>query len=103
LAAALQDKVAFQNMQQPQSPRQPQRKSGQRLRQLQAPASIEGGKQDRQARLATAYRELLQEGVQVTGTILSSRARCNRAVALAWLKQYGVSGETEEVKEANQA
>lgn len=93
LATALQDTVVFQNVQPPPSPRQPQRMSGQRVRQLPAPVSTQGGKQDRQARLDAAYRELLREGVKPTGQILSSRARCNRAVALVWLKQYGGKGE----------
>jgi len=103
LAATLQDHVAVQNRQQPQPFKPSRRMNGQRLRQLPTPVSIEGGKQDRQARLAAAYRELLQEGVRVTGTALSSRARCNRAVALAWLKQYEGKDENAEMEEVNQA
>jgi hypothetical protein len=96
LAATLQDSVAFQNMQPPQSLKPPQKMNGQRLRQLPAPVSIEGGQQDRQARLDAAYRELLREEVKPTGQTLSSRARCNRAAALVWLKQHGISGESGE-------
>lgn len=92
LAAALQDSVVFQNMQQAQSLKQHQKVKSQQLRQLPAPVSIEGGKQDRQARLDAAYRELLREGIKPTGQALSSRARCNRAIALSWLKQHE-SGE----------
>lgn len=92
LAAALQGSVVFQNIQQPQSLKQSQRTNGQRVRQSPAPVSIEGGKQDRQARLDAAYRELLREGIKPTGQTLSSRARCNRAIALSWLKQHE-SGE----------
>lgn len=95
LAAALQGCGAFENGQQPQSLKQPERRKGQRLQQLPAPVSIEGGKQDRQARLDAAYCELLQEGVKPTGQTLSARARCNRAVALAWLKHYGGKDEKE--------
>ncbi|HEY7418856.1 MAG TPA: hypothetical protein VH593_26990, partial [Ktedonobacteraceae bacterium] len=102
LIAAMQDSAAFQNMRQPQSLKPAQTMNGRHLRQLPAPVSIEGGKQDRQARLAAAYRELLQEGVRVTGTTLSSRARCNRAVALTWLKQYRGKDENGEIEAVNQ-
>jgi len=105
LAAALQDSVAFQNqnMQPPPSLKQPKRMNGQRLRQLPAPVSIEGGKQDREMRLANAYRELLREGTKPTGQTLSARACCNRAAALVWLKQHGMGGESGEMEAVSQA
>ncbi len=66
----------------------------------QAPAPIPAGNggqgADRETRLAKAYCELLQEGTRPTGQTLSSRARCNRAAALLWLKQNGISKESEE-------
>jgi hypothetical protein len=61
------------------------------------PTPIEEAGKERGERLATAYRELVKEGVKPTGQTLSSRAHCNRAAALMWLKQNGINGEGEEI------
>jgi hypothetical protein len=101
LAAVMQDSSRVEEIKQssqvlPLS----QMRDRRRLRQLPAPASPKGNTRsaDRETRLVTAYRELLREGIRVTGKTLSGRARCNRAVALAWLKQYGSSGEKGEIE-----
>jgi hypothetical protein len=46
----------------------------------------------REARLAAAYRELIQESVRPTGDTLSKRANYNRAAALKWLKTKQLAG-----------
>lgn len=91
---AIQNNTRIQEVQQPQVVEKP------RLRQLPTPLSEGSGQRD--ARLATAYRELTQEGIKPTGQTLSARARCNRAAALLWLKQSGINGETGESEEASQ-
>ncbi len=65
------------------------------------PTPIEDAGKEREERLATAYRELIKEGIKPTGQTLSARARCNRAAALAWLKQTGINGETGETEEVS--
>ncbi len=47
---------------------------------------------NREARLAAAYRELMQESIRPTGDTLSKRAHCNRAAALNWLKTKQIAG-----------
>lgn len=103
LATSLQNSPVFQHMQPPTSLRQPQKTDEKPLRQLPEPVSIEGSKQDRQARIEAAYDELLRDGIRPTGQTLSSRARCNRAAALAWMKQHGMNSETGEMEAAAQA
>lgn len=67
-------------------------------RQSPAPVPIASMREDaqlnanREARIAEAYSELLQEGIRPTGDTLSSRARCNRAAALKWLKTKQLAG-----------
>ncbi len=90
-----QVKQAIQNSTRIQEVKQPQVIEKPRLRQLPTPLSEGSGQRD--ARLATAYRELLKEGIKPTGQTLSAHARCNRAAALAWLKQMGMGGENEEI------
>lgn len=101
IAAVLQKEIK----QPSQVPPLLQMRDSRRLRQLPSPVSTEGNTQsaDRKTRLVTAYRELLREGVKPTGQTLSSRARCNRAAALAWLKQHGISSESREMDAVNQA
>ena len=70
------------------------------LRQLPRPAQ-DSDQEDRDTRLLTAYRELLAEHIKPTGTTLSSRAHCNRAATLAWLKQYGINDKSEETEAVN--
>jgi hypothetical protein len=94
--AAMQNSIRIQEMKQPS-----QRVERPRLRQLPTPVLAEVSDQGREARLVTAYRELLQEGIKPTGQTLSSRARCNRAAALAWLKRSGINSESGESDEAN--
>jgi hypothetical protein len=53
---------------------------------------MEEGYASREARLSAAYQALLQEGIRPTGDTLSRRARCNRAVALNWLKEQKAAG-----------
>jgi hypothetical protein len=103
LTASLQNSLVLQNAPPPPSLNQPQKMDGKHLRQLPSPVSIEGGKQDRQVRIATAYQELLRDGIRPTGQTLASRARCNRAAALAWLKQYGISSEVGGMEAVSQA
>ncbi len=96
LAAALQNSVRVQEAKQPT-----QIMDRPRLRKLPTPVLAGGSGQgaERQARLGMAYRELLQEGIKPTGQTLSARARCNRAAALAWLRQSGMGGDTGESEE----
>ncbi|HEY0755957.1 MAG TPA: hypothetical protein VGD98_18510 [Ktedonobacteraceae bacterium] len=47
---------------------------------------------NREERITSAYWELVQEGIRPTGDTLSRRARCNRAVALNWLREQKVAG-----------
>jgi hypothetical protein len=89
-----QVKPAVQNYVCVQEAKLPQKMEGPRLRQL--PTPLAEGSSQRDARLVTAYRELLKDGIKPTGQTLSARARCNRAAALAWLKQSEISGETGE-------
>jgi hypothetical protein len=99
LAAAMQNGIRVQEVKQPT-----QMMDRPRLRKLPTPVLAGGSGQgvERQARLVTAYRELLQEGIRPTGQTLSARARCNRAAALAWLKQMGMGGESEEIGTVSQ-
>ncbi len=98
LAAALQNSIRIQEVKQPT-----QIMDRPRLRQLPTPVLAGGSGQgtERQMRLVTAYRELLREGIKPTGQTLSTRARCNRAAALAWLKQMGMGGDTGEGEEVS--
>ncbi|SRR5579885_177206 len=91
--ATMQNSVHIQEVKQPSVIEKP------RLRQFSTPVGNIGQGAERQARLVTAYRELLQEGIKPTGQTLSARARCNRAAALAWLRQSGIGGDTGESEE----
>jgi hypothetical protein len=94
---AMQNSVHIQEVKQPQVIEKP------RLRQFSTPVGGISQGAERQARLVTAYRELLQEGIKPTGQTLSARARCNRAAALAWLRQSGIGGDTGESEEESRA
>jgi hypothetical protein len=64
-----------------------------RRRQKDVSRARSGGTQlNREARIASAYRELIQESVRPTGDTLSRRAHCNRAAALKWLKTKQLAG-----------
>jgi hypothetical protein len=93
--AAIQNSNRFQELKQP-----PKVIEKPRLRQLPTPLSEGSGQRD--VRLATACRELVREGIKPTGQTLSARAHCNRAAALAWLKQSGINSESGESDEASQ-
>jgi hypothetical protein len=106
LAAVMQNSMRVQEIKQSsQALPLSQIRDRQRLQQLPAPVSTEGNTRsaDRETRLVTAYRELLREGTKPTGQTLSSRARCNRAAALVWLKQHGISSESREMEAVSQA
>jgi hypothetical protein len=94
LAATLQNSAHFQGSLQPS-----QTTGKSRLRQL--PTPLAEGSSQRDLRLAIAYSELKQEGIKPTGQTLSARAHCNRAAALAWLKQAGINDEPGESEEAS--
>ncbi|QBD75157.1 hypothetical protein EPA93_03765 [Ktedonosporobacter rubrisoli] len=72
--------------------------SSDRKRLSPAPTSLasvrrmEEGYASRETRLSDAHQALLQEGIRPTGDTLSRRARCNRAVALNWLKAQKIAG-----------
>lgn len=92
LAAALQPHIGIQAVQQAPLP---QESDPPALRLLPAPSLTAGntGYAEREQRLEAAYLALVQEGIRPTGQALASRARCNRAAALAWLKHKGTSDE----------
>jgi hypothetical protein len=96
IKTAMQNSIRIQEM-------KPQIMERPRLRQLPTPVLTEGSSQseEREARLIAAYRVLGREGIKPTGQTLSARARCNRAAALAWLKQSGMGGESGEIEEEN--
>jgi hypothetical protein len=92
--------AALQNSAHVQEGRQPSLTAG-KPRVRQTPIPLAEGSSQRDARLATAYRELLQEGIKPTGQTLSARARCNRAAALLWLKKYGMDSEGGGIEEVS--
>lgn len=92
--------TGLQNSAHVQERRQPSLTAAQ-LRGRHTPTPLADGSSQRDARLATAYHELLKEGIKPTGQTLSARARCNRAAALLWLKQSDINGETREIEVEN--